>query len=75
MLYMVGNIFLDGISFNIVYNESDHENMKHLEYLFFTQKTLIFLKQRWRVMKQYCVIIETCIYQVGVGLSIFQVIS
>ena len=28
MLYMVGKIFLWGISFNLVYNESAHENMK-----------------------------------------------
>ena len=33
MLCMVGKVFLYGISFNIVYNESDHKK-KTFEYLF-----------------------------------------
>ena len=33
MLYMIGNIFLDGIRFNIVYNESAHENMTKGEHI------------------------------------------
>ena len=36
MLYMVGKIFLYEISFNIVYNESGHKNMKHFDYFFYT---------------------------------------
>ena len=31
MLYMVGKIFLYGLSFDIVYNESVHDNMNKLE--------------------------------------------
>ena len=34
---MVGKIFLYGISFTIVYNESDHKHMTNFEYLFFTE--------------------------------------
>ena len=30
MLYMIGQIFLPGVRFDMVYNESAHENMKHL---------------------------------------------
>ena len=38
MLYMVGKIFLYGVSFDIVYNKSVHENMeKLLKLFFFTQ--------------------------------------
>ena len=31
MLYMVGKIFMYGVSFDIVYNEMFHENKKKLE--------------------------------------------
>ena len=37
MLYIVGKIFLYGLRFDIVYNETPHENMKNLENLFFSQ--------------------------------------
>ena len=36
---MAGKIFLYVISFNIVYNESAHENMKNVEYLFCPQSS------------------------------------
>ena len=32
---MVRKIFVYGIRFNIVYNESGHQNMNNFEYLFF----------------------------------------
>ena len=35
VLYMVGKIFLYGVSFDRVYNESAHENMKENEKIFF----------------------------------------
>ena len=35
MLYMVGKIFLYGISFNRVYNELGHTNIYKFEYLLF----------------------------------------
>ena len=35
MLFMVKKIFLQGVTFDIVYNELAHENMKKLEKLFF----------------------------------------
>ena len=38
MLYMVGKIFLSGVSFDIVYNESVNEDMKKLEKLFFSHR-------------------------------------
>ena len=49
MLYMVEKTFLYGISFNIAYNESGHENRKNVKYLFFhsiQKKISVFLKQR-----------------------------
>ena len=49
--YMVGKIFLYEISFNIVYNESGHKNMIP----FFSQISIL-LKQRWRCVKQHCVV-------------------
>ena len=58
MLYMVGKIILYGISFNIVYTESRHKNIKKSKTLFFQEvqgKKSIFLKQRWRDMKQHSV--------------------
>ena len=35
LFYMFGKVFLYGITFNIVYSELGHKNMKHFEYLFF----------------------------------------
>ena len=55
---IVGKIFLQGVSFDSVYNESVHENMKiKIENLFFSHKVhkkniIFFLKQRWRCIKQ-----------------------
>ena len=37
MLYMVGKIFLYGICFNMVYNESGHKYMNNLESRFFRE--------------------------------------
>ena len=37
MLYMIGKIILYGVSFDIVYNESVHENMKKIENTFFSR--------------------------------------
>ena len=38
MLYIVGKIFLNEISFNILNNESRHKNMEHFEKSFFTER-------------------------------------
>ena len=68
MLYMVGRIFLYGLSFNRVYNELGHKNITNFEYLFFTEfrtKKSIFLKHRWEGMNQHWVVIHTLIYQIG----------
>ena len=34
MLYMIGKVFMYGISFSVVYNETGHKNMTNVEYLF-----------------------------------------
>ena len=39
MLYMFGKVILYGISFNIVYNESSHKNMKTFKYFIFSQSS------------------------------------
>ena len=59
MLYMVGKIVLSGVKFEYTMNPP-HENMTNLETFFFRaqKKILIFFKQMWNCMKQYCV----CIY-------------
>ena len=67
MLYMVGKIFPYKISFKLVYNESGHKNMKKVEKLFLhrvQEKVSIILKQRWRGIKQQCVVTHTYIYQI-----------
>ena len=47
---MVGKIFPQEVSFDIVYNESVHENMKKIEKLIFPHRVkktiLVFFKQR-----------------------------
>ena len=58
-LYMVGRIFLYGVRFDIVYSESAHGNITNLEkksFRRFQKKISIFCKQRWRSMKQHCVV-------------------
>ena len=42
MLYMVRKIFLQGISFNIVYNEPVHENVKIKNNKFTTELNKIY---------------------------------
>ena len=76
MLYMVGKIFLQRISFAIVYNESAHEYMKNVEYLFSfsAEKISIFLKQRWRGRKHQVLCCHTHIYLSNRTLQI-QLIS
>ena len=49
MLYMVKKISLCGVMFDIVYNESFHENMKNLENDVFSQ----------RVQKQLSILLKT----------------
>ena len=39
MVYMGGKIIMLGVSFDIVHNESVHENMKKIEKLFFLQSS------------------------------------
>ena len=67
MLFLVGKIFMYGISFNMVYNESGHKSMIHFEYPFSQSsgKKSIFLYQRWRGIEQHCVVTHTYSYQIG----------
>ena len=56
---MVGKVFLYGISFKIVYNQS---GLRYDTFLipFVSQssgKTINLVKQRWRSMKRHCVFI------------------
>ena len=55
MLYMVEKVFLYGISFNIVCNESGHNKYEHFKTLFphKVQRKILFLKQRWRSINQH----------------------
>ena len=61
MLYMVGKVFLHEISFNLVYNESGHKNMKKFEYLLFHrgQENISIILKQMEGMKQHCVFIHT----------------
>ena len=62
MVYMIGKIFLQGVRFDIVYNESVHENMKDYFYLTeFRTKISVFLKTKMEVSSW--VIMQTYIYQ------------
>ena len=69
ILYIVGKIFLQGVPFDIVYNESIYKNMKQIEKLVFPtqfrKNDQSFQKQRCRCVKQHSVIIHTYIYQIG----------
>ena len=40
MLYMIGKVFLYGISFNIAYNKLGHKNMTNFEYFVSHRKNI-----------------------------------
>ena len=67
MLYMVETTFLYGASFDVVYNDSAHENMKTKNRKTFFQqsseKNINLNKDGCG--KQLCVIIHPYIYQLG----------
>ena len=74
MLYVVGKMFLYGITFNIIYNESGHKNI-YLNVLTEFTNILIFLKQRWRGMNKHCIVIHTYIYIYQIVPFKHQIIS
>ena len=59
--YVVGKIFLYGISFNIGYNELGKENMNNFEYLFFQSsgKNINHFKTEMEEHETACVVIYT----------------
>ena len=58
MLYMIRKFILSEISFNILYNESENEYLKKMNAFIFTEFRIKYqsLKQRWRGMKEHCVV-------------------